>query len=103
MKYDLVVRSRRTVLPEGTRAAAVAVSGPSIAAIESYGERLDAVRDVDVGDLALLPGLVDTHMHYAGRTLTGRVRQAWLRGISLLEADSGAPDGEPVGRLLNRG
>ena len=40
---------------------------------------------------------------YAGRTLTGRVRQAWLRGIALLDAESGAPDGEPVGRLLNRG
>jgi allantoinase len=40
---------------------------------------------------------------YAGRTLTGRVRQAWLRGSSLLDAGSGAPGGEPVGRLLNRG
>ena len=40
---------------------------------------------------------------YAGRTLTGRVRQAWLRGISLLDADSGTPDGDPGGRLINRG
>ena len=40
---------------------------------------------------------------YAGRTLTGRVRQAWLRGIPLLGTESGAPDSEPVGRLLNRG
>jgi allantoinase len=39
---------------------------------------------------------------YAGRTLTGRVRQTWLRGTSLLDAESLAPDGEPVGRLLNR-
>ncbi len=68
--YDLVVRSRRTVLAAGTRAAAVAVSGPSIAAIEGYGERLDAARDVDLGDLPLLPGLVDTHVHVnePGRT-----------------------------------
>src|SRR5271169_954001 len=70
MRYDLVVRSRRTVLPDGTRAAAVAVSGPAIAAIEDYGARLDAARDVDLGDLALLPGLVDTHVHVnePGRT-----------------------------------
>ena len=70
MRYDLVVRSRQTVLPEGTRAAAVAVSGPSIAAVESYGERLAAARDVDLGDLPLLPGLVDTHVHVnePGRT-----------------------------------
>jgi allantoinase len=68
--YDLVVRSRRTVLAAGTRPAAVAVSGPSIAAIASYGQRLDAARDVDLGDLPLLPGLVDTHVHVnePGRT-----------------------------------
>jgi len=55
--------------------------------------------------------VVDTarlqHRHpvtpYAGRTLTGRIRQTWLRGIPLLDADSGTPDGEPVGRLLDRG
>jgi allantoinase len=40
---------------------------------------------------------------YAGRALTGRVRQTWLRGIQLLDANSGAPDGEPAGQLLNRG
>ena len=39
---------------------------------------------------------------YAGRTLTGRVCQAWLRGTALLDPDSRAPDGEPGGRLLNR-
>jgi allantoinase len=70
MRYDLVVRSRQAVLPEGTRAAAVAVSGPLIAAVTGYGEPLDAARDVDLGDLALLPGLVDTHVHVnePGRT-----------------------------------
>jgi len=58
------------VLPEGTRAAAVAIGGPSIAAVTGYGEPVDAARDVDLGDLALLPGLVDTHVHVnePGRT-----------------------------------
>jgi allantoinase len=70
MSYDLVVRSQRAVLPDGTSAAAVAVSGPAIAAVEDYGARLEAGRDVDLGDLVLLPGLVDTHVHVnePGRT-----------------------------------
>src|SRR5690242_13599685 len=70
LMYELVVRSRRTVLPEGTRPTAVAVSGSSIAAIEDYGGSLDARRDVDLGDLALLPGLIDSHVHVnePGRT-----------------------------------
>ena len=70
MRYDLVVRSRRTVLPEGTRPAAIAVSGPAIAAIADYAEPLEGASDVDLGDLALLPGLVDTHVHVnePGRT-----------------------------------
>jgi len=36
---------------------------------------------------------------YAGRTLTGRVRQTWLRGKALLEGEGETP----VGRLLKRG
>jgi len=70
LTYDLVVRSRRAVLPDGTRPAAVAVSGSAIAAVAGYGDPLGAARDVDLGDLALLPGLVDTHVHVnePGRT-----------------------------------
>src|SRR5260370_22802817 len=63
MRYDLVLRSRRAVLPEGTQPAAIAVSGSAIAAVAGYGEPLDAASDVDLGDLALLPRLVDTHLH----------------------------------------
>jgi allantoinase len=67
---DLVVRSRRTVLPEGERPAAVAVSEGVIVAVEAYDSYLDAAEDVDLGDDALLPGLVDTHVHVnePGRT-----------------------------------
>src|ERR1700677_1575919 len=70
MRYDLVVRSRQAVLPGGTRPASVAVSGPVITAVGEYGARYDADRDVDLGDLALLPGLVDSHVHVnePGRT-----------------------------------
>jgi allantoinase len=70
MGYDLVLRSRRVVLPGGVQPGAVAVRREKIAAIAGYGARLAAARDEDLGDLALLPGLVDTHVHVnePGRT-----------------------------------
>ncbi|MGI5203551.1 allantoinase AllB [Spirillospora sp. CA-108201] len=63
---DLVIRSRRTVLPEGERPAAVSIRSGRIAAISPY----DTPASVDLGDVALLPGLVDTHVHInePGRT-----------------------------------
>jgi allantoinase len=68
--YDLVVRSRRAVLPGGERPAAVAVRDGTIVAVEDRGARLPAASDTDLGDLALLPGLVDSHVHVnePGRT-----------------------------------
>ncbi|NRQ38004.1 allantoinase AllB [Nonomuraea sp. NN258] len=69
--YDLVVRSRRAVLPDGERAAAVAVRDGKIAALYDYADPVpSAAEDVDLRDLALLPGLVDTHVHVnePGRT-----------------------------------
>ncbi|MEV3980134.1 allantoinase AllB [Nonomuraea sp. NPDC049758] len=68
--HDLVVRSRRVVTPEGERAAAVAVRGERVQALYDYAEPLDAAEDIDLRDLPLLPGLVDTHVHVnePGRT-----------------------------------
>jgi len=89
-RYDLIVRSRRVVLPEGTRPAAVAVSGPAIAAVRGYGERLESSQDVDLGELALLPGLVDTHVHVnePGRTdwegFTTATRAAAAGGVTTI-------------------
>ena len=68
--YELTVRSRVVHLPSGPAAAAVCVEGGRIAAVEPYGVRTTAAHDVDLGDVALLPGLVDTHVHVnePGRT-----------------------------------
>src|SRR5438445_8388433 len=65
-EFDLVLRSRRVVTPDGVRPAAVCVHSGRIASVEPY----DAVPGADLGDLALLPGLVDTHVHVnePGRT-----------------------------------
>ncbi|MFI6923696.1 allantoinase AllB [Nonomuraea spiralis] len=68
--YDLVVRSRRAVTPEGERPVAVAVRGERVEALYDYAAPLDAAEDIDLRDLPLLPGLVDTHVHVnePGRT-----------------------------------
>jgi allantoinase len=70
MSEALVLRSRRVVLPDGVREAAVLVRDKKIADIATYGAQLGATTDVDLGELALLPGLVDTHVHVnePGRT-----------------------------------
>lgn len=58
------------VLPDGVREAAAYVRDGKIELIAGYGAKLDAGTEVDLGDLALLPGLVDTHVHVnePGRT-----------------------------------
>ncbi|MEV5568890.1 allantoinase AllB [Spirillospora sp. NPDC052269] len=70
MPDDLVIRSRRAVLPDGERPAAVAVRDGRITAVAAHDAPLRAGAEVDLGDLALLPGLVDTHVHInePGRT-----------------------------------
>jgi allantoinase len=67
---SLVIRSRRVVLPDGVREAAVFVRDNTIEAIADYGAQPGAAAEVDLGEWALLPGLVDTHVHVnePGRT-----------------------------------
>jgi allantoinase len=67
---DLVVRSRRAITAAGEIPAAVVVNGGRIVAVEPYDAEVDAGEDVDLGAVALLPGLVDTHVHVnePGRT-----------------------------------
>jgi allantoinase len=61
--YDLVVRSRRAVTPDGERPLAVCVRDGRIAALEPYDAPVPARADTDLAGTALLPGLVDTHVH----------------------------------------
>ena len=58
------IRSNRVVLPGGIRPATIVIEGERIAAIENGSA------DQDLGDLVIMPGLVDSHVHVnePGRT-----------------------------------
>lgn len=60
--------ARRVVTPHGTQDAVVVIEDELIVGIHPAGEYKGAVEDL--GDIALLPGLVDTHVHInePGRT-----------------------------------
>ena len=59
------IRSTRVVTPGGVAPATIVIEGERIAAIEN-----DARADIDFGDLVIMPGLVDSHVHVnePGRT-----------------------------------
>ena len=62
--------SRRVVTSEGVRAGAVLVEGERIRGVVPIGEVPDGARVQDFGEAAILPGLVDSHVHInePGRT-----------------------------------
>src|SRR5258706_7989626 len=64
-----VFRSRRVITPQGMLAADVVVRDGRIASVRPIAGALDS-DGIDFGDLALMPGLVDTHVHVnePGRT-----------------------------------
>jgi allantoinase len=67
---DLVVRSRRVVTSEGLRPASVHVAGGVIAEVAGRDEVPAGAAVLDAGDLVVMPGLVDSHVHVnePGRT-----------------------------------
>lgn len=91
MGTELVLRSARVVTPEGVRPASVAVADGRITGVLPHHAEVPAgARLVDHGELALLPGLVDTHVHVndPGRAewegFTTATRAAAAGGITTL-------------------
>ncbi|XVV10577.1 allantoinase AllB [Actinoplanes sp. CA-131856] len=87
---DLVLRSRRVVTGHGVRPAAVAVEAGRIVGVDDYDQVYDAAIDTDLGGTALLPGLVDTHVHVnePGRTewegFASATRAAAAGGVTVI-------------------
>ena len=59
----LAFLSRRVVTPEGIRPAAILVEGEKIRAVVAPDEVPRNFETLDFGDAAILPGLVDSHVH----------------------------------------
>jgi allantoinase len=87
---DLIVRGKRVITPEGERAAAIHVRAGAIAAISAYGEVPTGSTVHEAGDLVVMPGVVDTHVHInePGRTdwegFSSATRAAAAGGVTTL-------------------
>jgi allantoinase len=69
--YDLVIRGRRVLTPNGTAGHEIGVRDGVIAALEPFGAGLTGTETRELADdETLIPGLVDTHVHVnePGRT-----------------------------------
>ncbi|MDD5303658.1 MAG: allantoinase AllB [Elusimicrobia bacterium] len=67
---ELAVKGTRIYTPDGPRAGAVLVENGKIADIVNFDEVPGGLKVNDVGDLAVIPSLVDAHVHVGepGRT-----------------------------------
>jgi allantoinase len=87
---DLVVRSRRVITPDGERPAAIVISGGTIERVAAWDDVPPGAALTDYGELAVMPGIVDTHVHLnePGRTewegFATATRAAAIGGVTTL-------------------
>lgn len=63
MTAELMIRSRCVVTPEGVRAASIHVRDGRIESVRDYDDVLQKAPLDDAGNLVVMPGIVDTHVH----------------------------------------
>jgi allantoinase len=61
--HDSVVRGERVVLPDGVRPASIRIRDGRIVDVVSHTDLPSGIPAFDAGELVVLPGLVDTHVH----------------------------------------
>jgi dihydroorotase len=68
--YDLVVRGGRVTGPDGVRVADVAVADGKIADVLPAGSGVSGTEEIDATGRHVLPGLIDSHVHFRTPGLT---------------------------------
>ena len=63
MTATLALRSRRVVTPRGLVAGTVVVANGRIDRVDAHDASVPGATVEDVGDLVVIPGIVDTHVH----------------------------------------
>ncbi len=87
---DLIVRGHRVITPEGERAASIQIRGGVITSISEFDSVTGGTPVYDAGELVVMPGLVDTHVHInePGRTdwegFSSATRAAAAGGVTTL-------------------
>ncbi len=87
---DLIIRSRRVIIGDAVRPAAIAVRGSVISAITEYAAVTQDCPVHDAGEAVIMPGLVDAHVHInePGRTdwegFASATRAAAAGGVTTL-------------------
>jgi allantoinase len=87
---DFIVRGKRVVTPAGERAAAIHIRGGVVTALTEFNDVPGGVAIHEAGDLVVMPGIVDTHVHInePGRTewegFSSATRAAAAGGVTTL-------------------
>lgn len=64
IEFDLAVRSRRIVTPDGIRSGTICVREEKIHEIRGLEDPVRARTVIDAHDRAVIPGVIDTHVHF---------------------------------------
>jgi imidazolonepropionase-like amidohydrolase len=69
----LVIENAHVVVGDGVvrDAATVAIAGERIASVSAETPQVQAAKKVDARGMTLMPGLIDTHIHFFGLTAHG--------------------------------
>ena len=94
---DLVVRSRRTVLPAAIRPAALHIRHGKIIGVMDFDDVPDGCPMDDAATSVLMPGAVDTHVHVTDgfETTTRAAAAGGVTTIVVMPSQAGPPTRQP--------